>query len=210
MKSIYTIFLLLSVSHLFSQSNFESAILKGKEMIEAADTITVYQKGLNYFQRIAQKETDQWLPLYYQAQLMAWMASSEKDLEVKENNLNVALGLIAKGKQLDKNAELLALEGFVQMLRLTVDPATRGQTLSPTIFGLYNEALAMDSENPRALLFLGQMQYGSAQFFGSDFEEACANVKRACDIFEKQSDEPTIYPDWGRGVAQTNLDQCNQ
>ena len=185
-----------------SQSKFESAILKGKELINNADTATEYKKASNYFERIAQKESGEWLPLYYQAQVLCIMASNDGNMDRRETTINSALDLISKGKKMDKNAELLALEGFAQMLRLTVDPATRGQTLSPVIFGLYNQALAIDSKNPRALLFMGQMQYGTAQFFGSGFEEACANVKKAYDIFENESDGASIYPTWGKGSAK--------
>lgn len=193
-----------------SQSKFESAILKGKELINNADTATEYKKASNYFERIAQKESGEWLPLYYQAQVLCIMASNDGNMDRRETTLNSALDLISKGKKMDKNAELLALEGFAQMLRLTVDPATRGQTLSPVIFGLYNQALAIDSKNPRALLFMGQMQYGTAQFFGSGFEESCANVKKAYDIFENESDGASIYPTWGKGSAKAALANCNQ
>lgn len=210
MRQVLTICAALTISLAFGQSKFESAILKGKKMIATLDTITDYQNTINYFERIAQKETDQWLPLYYQAQVMSFMASNDPNVDTKEVTLNAALGLIQKAQKIDKNAELVALEGFVQMLRLTVDPATRGQTLSPTIFGLYQQALALDSQNPRALLFMGQMQYGTAQFFGTGFEEACANVQKAYDIFEKQPDEPTINPDWGKGSAKAALANCNQ
>ncbi|HCX20527.1 MAG: hypothetical protein CMB80_30680 [Flammeovirgaceae bacterium] len=210
MRSVTFILTLLVASATIAQSKFESAILKGKQLIENPDTVTGLQNAANYFQRVAQKETSEWLPLYYQAQVLTFIASRDVDLESKEATLNTALKLIESGKKIEKNSELLALEGFVQMLRLTVDPATRGQTLSPVILGLYQQALAMDSENPRALLFMGQMQYGMAQFFGTGIEESCANVKKAYDIFEKQPDEPTIYPSWGMGSARAALDNCNQ
>ena len=206
---ITTIIVVLSIG-LSAQSKFETAILRGKQLFAEADTLTDYQKAFNYFQRIAQKETQEWLPLYYQAQALAIIGSNDKDNTSKEATLNTALEIIESAKKIDKNAELLALEGFVQMLRLTVDPATRGQTLSPVIFGLYNQALAIDAKNPRALLFKGQMQYGTAQFFGNGFEEACANVKKAYHIFENASEEPSIYPTWGKGSAETALANCNQ
>lgn len=210
MKNLLIITTLL-LSYLVSgQSKFEAAILKGKEMIKNADTSTEYQQAANYFDRIAQKETDQWLPLYYQAQVLSFIGNDQTDKESKETTLNSALELIESAKKINRNSELLALEGFVQMLRISIDPATRGQTLSPVIFGLYGQALGMDAENPRALLFLGQMQLGTARFFGTGNDEACANVKKAYDIFEKQPDELTIYPDWGMSGAKSAMENCNQ
>lgn len=207
---LITLFILGVASFASAQSKLEKAILKGKAMLAEVDTTNDYQPVINYFERIGTKETGEWLPLYYQAQVMTFMASNEGDKDQKEQTLNAALELINKAKKIDRNSELLALEGFVQMIRLTIDPATRGQTLSPTIFGLYQEALKLNPENPRAMLFLGQMQYGTAQFFGTGFDEACGMISKAYDIFEEQPDLPNISPTWGKGSAQAALDNCNQ
>lgn len=210
MRTITYIFLSIVFFTLKAQnSTYESAILKGKKLLKEAEGPDGYQSAANFFERVAQKETEEWLPLYYQAQILAFQASNDSIAEKKEAYLNNALELISKAKKMDKNSELVALEGFVQMLRLTVDPATRGQTLSPTIFGLFNQALAMDAENPRALLFLGQMHYGTAQFFGSGFDEACTYIQKAYDAFEKLPAEETIYPTWGRGAAEAAKQKCS-
>lgn len=210
MKYLFILIAILSVGSASAQTKFEKAILKGKEMITMADSTKAYQPVINYFERIASKETTEWLPLYYQAQILAITATNDPDAGNKEQTLNAALGIIGQARKIDKNSELLALEGFVQMIRLTVDSGTRGQTLSPTIFGLYNEALKLNPENPRALLFLGQMQYGTAQFFGNGFDEACGNVKKAYDIFEQQATAPTVLPTWGKGTARSAQERCNQ
>lgn len=210
MRTLFSVLALLLVMSAFSQSKYETAIFRGKQMIAAADTLADYQQAVNYFERIGKKEQDQWLPRYYQAQVLAFMASDESDLETKEVTLNTALAHIEAAKRMERNAELLALEGFVQMLRLTVDPSTRGQTLSPVIFGLYQQALGLDAENPRALLFMGQMQYGTAQFFGTGFEDACTTILKAYHIFEKQPEAPTIFPDWGMASAKASMENCNQ
>lgn len=210
MKTLFILITIFISSYSYGQSKFESAILRGKQMINDADTVTAYQNVANYFQRIAQKETTEWLPLYYQAQVMAFMASNDTDVDSKEAQLKKALGLIESAKKIEKNAELLTLEGFVQMLRLSVDPGTRGQTMTPMVLGLYQQALALEPENPRTLLFLGQMKYGMAQFFGTGTEEACTHVKQAYDIFESQPSDPTVYPTWGMESAKAVLQNCNQ
>ena len=88
MKTLFTTIAILTVSLGFSQSKFESAILRGKQMINDADTVTEMQNAANYFQRIAQKETEEWLPWYYQAQITCFMASNNPDVDSKENQLN--------------------------------------------------------------------------------------------------------------------------
>lgn len=203
--------LMLCVFSVYGQgAKFEATILKGKKMLNEAGGPEGFANAYNYFERIAQKEQGKWLPLYYQAQILAFKGNNEPDLAKKEDQLNASLDLIDKAKKLEKNAELVVLEGFVQMLRLTVDPATRGQSLSPAIFDLFNQAIAMDAGNPRALLFLGQMHYGKAQFFGSGFEKACQYIQKACNIFDGLPDEESIYPTWGKSIAHASRDNCKQ
>lgn len=206
-----TLMIVLLVSSVWgAQSNYEMAIQKGKAMINDAETADDYQAAANYFERVAAKEHDEWLPLYYQAQSLAFMGNRQENTDSKEQALNRALELIKKAKALAPNAELVALEGFVQMLRLTVDPAARGQTLSPVIFALFRQALAMDSDNPRALLFMGQMEYGTAQFFGESSEEACTFFSKAIDIVNAKSDEDSIFPSWGHSTALKSMELCSR
>lgn len=209
MRSLFIVFTLLACAVQAQDNRYESAILKGKKLIAEADGEEAYRSASNFFERIAQKETERWLPLYFQAQSLAFLGADLSDPTKKDEVLNNALELVKKARTLENNVETVALEGFIQMIRLTVDPATRGQTLSPEIFSLFIEALKMDSENPRALLFMGQMQYGTAQFFGSGVEEACKYIQNAYDIFEQQPDEETINPDWGAKSAGSMLQKCN-
>lgn len=209
MRTIVIVLLLGCFALSAQVSPYESAVLKGKKLLAEADSLAGYQAAFNFFERIASKETSEWLPLYYQAQCLTIMATRLSVPDKKDETLNKALDIVKKAQQKEKNAELVALEGFVQMIRLTVDPATRGQTLSPTIFGLFNEALTLDPNNPRALLFMGQMQYGTAQFFGSGFDEACRYIQKANDIFGAQPEKETISPDWGAKTALAMMKTCN-
>lgn len=209
MKYLIIILALTAFVAKAQESKFEAAILKGKQLLKEAEGEEEYLSAFNFFERIAQKETEEWLPLYYQAQSLAMLGANLSERDKKEETLNKALDIVIKAKKLDKNAEVVALEGFVQMIRLTVDPGTRGQILSPTIFGLFNESLAINPENPRALLFLGQMHHGTAQFFGSSFEEACKYIQKAYNIFGQQAGESTIYPEWGMESAEFMLEKCN-
>lgn len=209
MKTVLMILMLVAGSAA-AQSKYEAAVLKGKDLLKAADDQEAYMGCANYFERIAQKESKEWLPLYYHSLSLTLWGTRETNPDTKEKVLNDALALVQNAKKIEKNSELVALEGFVQMMRLTVDPATRGQTLSPTIYALFGEAIALDPENPRAVLLMGQMEFGTAQFFGSGFEKACGYIQRAYDIFEQTPDELTTLPTWGKGMAEASLAHCNQ
>lgn len=205
---IYIILILMSVTGVAQKSKFTRAILKGKEMLDKADTTTAFMSAANYFERIKLNEPEEWLPAYYQAKALAIVAM-KGDKQKKEELLNTALEVVQTAEVIERNSELVALEGYVQMLRLTVDPATRGRTLSPVIFKLFNEALQLNPDNPRAMLFLGQMEYGTAQFFGSGVEKACEYIQKAQVLFESESDEDIILPTWGAESLPYYLKNCN-
>ncbi|MFT6856360.1 MAG: tetratricopeptide (TPR) repeat protein [Cyclobacteriaceae bacterium] len=210
MKTLLYFFSLLVILSVHGQhSKFEKAILKGKAMMENSATISDYANAANYFERIAKNEPDQWLPVYYRAQANMIIGNKLKGQE-QETYYQEALDQIGEIKNADKNAEVLALEGFIQMMRLSADPGTRGQSLSPVVFGLFRKAINFDNSNPRALLFMGQMEYGTAQFFGSSSDKACEYINNAVALFENKSNESTVYPSWGNSSAQLSVKNCNQ
>ncbi|HAZ26352.1 MAG TPA: hypothetical protein DCY95_18715, partial [Algoriphagus sp.] len=70
------------------------------------------------------------------------------------------------------NSEVTALKGYAIMGKISLDPASRGQNLSPQAMQLFGKAINLDRENPRALYLMAQMEYGMAQFFGSGTDKA--------------------------------------
>jgi cytochrome c-type biogenesis protein CcmH/NrfG len=94
------------------------------------------------------------------------------------------------------------------MIRVTVDPATRGQQYSTLAYQSFNKAVAINPENPRALTLLAQMQFGTAQFFGSPTTEACATVTKALEKFAATSEPKPLAPEWGKGMAEGLKGKC--
>lgn len=207
MKRMIIIIALLPLLSFGQSEKLSKAILKGKLMIANADTVTQYIAAANYFERIKLNENAEWLPAYYQA-LSLTFASSNLPVDEKETYLNQSLAIVKEANKITQNSELVALEGFIQMMRLTIDPGTRGQSLSPTIYALFNKSLAIDSNNPRAMLFLGQMEYGTSQFFGSGTDKACGYIQKAKELFDSQTQDLTIYPSWGNDSLDNYLNRC--
>ena len=95
------------------------------------------------------------------------------------------------------------------MMRINVDPAVRGQEYSMKSVAFLQQANQLDNNNPRAILMLGQMQFGTAQFFGSGVEEACEMFARSKELFDLELDEDRgIQPSWGRPNAAAMLKNC--
>lgn len=180
------------------------------QAVYSAQTIEELQSIVNTIDRIAGAEKTKWEPYYYGAFGSVMMATRETETTKKDGYLDLALAAIEKGKKINsEESELVALEGFVHMIRVTVDPATRGQQYSSMAFQTYNKALNMNPENPRALGFLAQMQLGTARFFGSSTDEACGTAKKALEKFDTYKSENPLAPKWGKGSTQGVLKNCN-
>src|SRR5690606_10019153 len=105
-------------------------------------------------------------------------------------------------------SEVAAMEGFVHMIRVTVDPASRGQQYSGLAFQAFGKSLAINPDNPRALALKAQMELGTAQFFGSPVDDACATMRLALEKFDTFTSENPLAPRWGRETAESMKEQC--
>ena len=164
----------------------------------------------NKFDRIGAAEKDQWLPYYYSAYCYILMTTQESDVTKLDDYLNTADVNIGNAEKLNPDmVEILALKGFSSMMRINVDPAARGQEYSMKSVGYLQHANQLDDNNPRVILMMAQMQYGTAQFFGSDTTPICDQLKKAVELFDQESnDSASIFPSWGKPQALSMVKNC--
>ncbi len=209
MKAIFAIILTLIVSTLTAQGKYTETMLKSIDAVYKAKTVSEYQDAANAFERIATAEKTKWEPYYYAAFSYITMANVETESAKKDTYLDLATKNLDKAKGIKANdSEITALEGFVYMIRVTVDPATRGQEYSGKAFRSFSTAVALNPENPRALALLAQMQYGTAQFFGNSTAEACGTVDKSLQKFETVKVENALAPQWGKQFAERLKENC--
>lgn len=196
----------------FNIKKYEAAMKNALGVLDQAESQAEWINVANKFERIGTAEKDKWLPYYYSAYCYILMTTTENDLTKMDRYLDIADSNIEKAEKLNGNkVEILTLKGFSTMMRIIVDPATRGQEYAMRSSEFLQQANQIDDENPRVHLMLAQMQYGTAQFFGSDTEEACALFSKAKTKFEEEENAVIgILPSWGKHQVQTMLDQCNR
>ncbi|NJN43118.1 MAG: hypothetical protein HC811_13715 [Flammeovirgaceae bacterium] len=167
MKTLLFLFTLtVSITNLQATDKYTAAMQKNIESIYQAETLEDYQTTVNSFERIAQGEKTKWEPYYYASFGYIMMSMNSQDNTQKDSYLDLAVKSLDQAKKLKpEDSEITALEGFIVMMRVAADPASRGAQLSGFSMQLFGKALALDPNNPRALALLAQMQYGSAQFF---------------------------------------------
>jgi tetratricopeptide (TPR) repeat protein len=209
-RALVTIFLLATAQFLFgNDGKYEQAMKTNIDIVYKAQTIEELQTGTNALERIAAAEPQKWEPNYYAAFGYIMIGNREKDPAKKDQHFDRALSFIEKAKAIvPAESEVIALEGFVHMLRITIDPGTRGPKYAPMAMQTFGKAISINPENPRALALLAQMQYGSAQFFGGSTTEACGTLTKALEKFDTFKAENLLAPTWGRGMAEGLKTQC--
>ena len=214
MKRLTTIVLLVLLCPVFSKgdSTYEKAMNKALRKMNQAATIKDFQEAANQFDRIANVEKDNWLPAYHAAYVKVMMAAMEEDPQKKDPYLDAAQYNLNAVEEMDHDVtERLALQGFLTMIRMSVDPA-RGMELGMECGMVVNQAYAMNEQNPRAVLMLAQFNHGSASFMGQDTSESCAmfdEVIKLLDTTESEKSDPFL-PAWGRNMASMMQQQCKQ
>jgi tetratricopeptide (TPR) repeat protein len=208
--ALIAVLILALVRFGFANDNkYVEAMKKNIQSVYNAQSVEELQTAVNAFERIGAAEKTKWEPHYYAAFGYVMMANREKDGVKKDGYLDQALAAIEKAKTIQvEESEVIALEGFVHMIRVTVDPGTRGAQYAGLAMQTFGKAVSMNPENPRPLALLAQMQYGTAQFFGSSTAEACATLNKAFEKFETYKSENPLAPQWGKATADALKLQC--
>jgi tetratricopeptide (TPR) repeat protein len=179
----------------------------GMKTIKSAEESQAVSNG---FLRIAEANTSEWLPIYYAA-LTQTTAAFRFDVN-KDQYFDQALELVKKADQIAPgNSEITALHGYILMGKISLDPANRGQSLSPEAMQLFGKAISLDRENPRAVTLMAQMELGMAQFFGQGPEKACGMARMGLELFTKEEvkvDENYLLPTWGKMNAEQVAGAC--
>ena len=206
MKHLIIIVTLLISGLLSAQSNYEKGMQKAFELwgsnpIEAA----------NLFERIANAETDNWLPAYYAAQVNITSSFGEKDEQKLSAQLKKAQDLINDATAISKdNAEILVLQALLHTAWVAYDGATYGMTLSPKVVELYAKAQVLEPDNPRVVYCNAEWNMGSARFFGQDVTPYCKDLEKAVELFANFKPETPFHPNWGKDRAVQILESCGK
>jgi tetratricopeptide (TPR) repeat protein len=163
------------------------------------------------FERIASAEKNNWLPNYYVSMVNTTAAFQTKDKDKVAALLGKAQE--ALNIELDKNPEnpeLLVLQAMINTAWIVSDPMTNGMKLSAKTIEIYNKALVIAPENPRALFSKAEFEIGGARYFGNDTKPMCAEIDKAIELFAKFKPETPFHPSWGLDRALEAQKECNK
>lgn len=212
MKKVVALLTLLIIGFSLQAQNQDAyikAMSQGLQTMGTAQSIEDMQNAAGQFERIAAKVADQWHPAYYASLNYINIAMQAEGVSTKDQYLEKAQALLDKASKIDgNNSEIVTLQGYIYMAQLTADPNSRGQTLSPKVMQAFGEAMKIEPKNPRAMALMAQMQYGTAEFFGSPTANACELGKKSLPLFEAEAKGQSFEPTWGIQVAQDLKSKC--
>lgn len=207
MKKLIIIATLLVSVVTTAQTEYEQGMQKAFELWGKNNPT----EASNLFERIAKAEPDNWLPLYYAAQINIVSSFGEKDEEKLSAQLKKAQNLINDATAISQNnAEILVLQALLHTAWVASDGATYGMTLSGKVVELYTKAEMIAPENPRVVYCKAEWNIGGAKYFGQDTEPFCKDLERSLELFANFKPETTFSPNWGKDRAEMLLQSCKE
>ena len=177
----------------------------------SSQTIEEFQGLANQFSTIANKETTEWLPLYYEAQCYILISFMDNSATAKDAWLDQAESSIEKMLELvPQESEAIALKAFYHTGRLVVNPPQRAQTTAPLIDAAIAKALSLDPGNPRAKFMRLSNDLGTARFFGSDTTPYCKDAMDLLDTWDSYQVKSAIHPSWGKDQVEEIVKACGE
>ncbi len=152
---------------------------------EVADDYTKKREVIQQLEQFTESNAENWLSSYYTALFLAESSFEAENLSAKDE-------LLAQAKKYtnmtaSRNgdlSELYALRGFITMAELAANPQERGQFMVQDVVQSLTKAIDENPKNPRAYLFLAQMQFGMAAMMGTPTQQACGYAKQSLSMYE--------------------------
>ena len=206
MKIITTITILLTVfAGSLCASQYEDLMNENIKTMYSATSSSELTDLANHFERMAQMESETWLPLYYAAYSYTAVLFVDKDLTSDEQHqwLDKAQAMMDIAmKQDEKQSELYALQALIYQMRIT--DASKGYKYSSLAGEMLKKAETLDQYNPRVQYLLGMNILHTPKAFGGGALKARPYFEHAAELFDVFQAKSTLHPTWG---AMRNADQ---
>ena len=210
MKKILVLVMVALAAQLHAQNpKYVAAMEKNVAVMDTGTTLATMQQVANTFERISLAEPKEWLPPYYIGWLNVMISLREKDNQKKDAMLDYALTLIDRADSLSpENSEIYALRSFALSMKISIDPATRGQKLGMESGIAVARAMKLDPENPRPYLLKGQSAMYTPAQYGGGKDVALPLLEKAVEKYKTFKPKSAIMPHWGEKRANDVLEQC--
>lgn len=210
LKLLFLVAIIFFTAEAFAQQKkFEDAMKHSLVILDSAKTSSGYKKAAVDFVEIAEREKNEWLPYYYSGICYVLVAMEKKGKETDtwcdkaEFYCNKADSISAN------NSEVKVLKSMITAARITVHKVQRGQKYGAMALKLADEAIKLNSKNPRAFLQKATIIFHTPEAFGGGAKKAKSHAELALEKFKDYKKESAISPHWGKPRAEKLLKECS-
>jgi tetratricopeptide (TPR) repeat protein len=207
MRTFLTITFTLILMASYAQKNmYEQSMLSALEKLNQAETTRDYTDAANIFERIAQTETSEWLPLYHAAHAYLIMGFTEQDLPAKDAYFDKAQEFLERAFRIaPEESELFSLQAFIYPGKITVDPIGRGSELLGKMNEAIDKAIRLNPDNPRSYYLKAITLLHMPEAFGGGKSAAKPIFEAAQQKFDQYKPKSPIWPNWGKEMNEEEL-----
>jgi len=211
MKTLQTTcFLLCLIFSVRSNAQSDQYVAAMKENLEKISTQSEPLQSLSAtFERIAMAEKTQWLPYYYAAYTSISQSFRLTDADERDKVLDQAQKFLDAALNLKSDSsECMALQGYLYVARLQVDPMSRGAEYLPKANECFDKAITLNPENPRGYYLKGITVMHTPDFMGGGKRPAKPILTLAMAKFETFKSASPFSPNWGMENCKKQIAAC--
>lgn len=207
MKTFLTISFTLILMASYAQKNmYEQSMLSALEKLNQAETTRDYTDAANIFERIAQTETSEWLPLYHASHAYLIMGFTEQDLPGKDAYFDKAQEFLERAFRIaPEESELFSLQAFIYPGKITIDPVGRASELLGKMHEAIDKAIRLNPDNPRSYYLKAITLLHMPEAFGGGKSVAKPIFEAAQQKFDQYKPKSPIWPNWGKEMNEEEL-----
>jgi len=206
-RLVLTLVIYLTTQVTQSQTNFDLSmqeaflLMKENKLEEAA----------NAFERIGNTETTNWLPYYNLALLKTRVTFELIDKTKVAQQLKIASNFANKADAISpNNSEIYVLKALINVVKIVSDPMIYGASLTGETTALYQKAIALDQNNPRAKSGLAEFEMGSAAYFKQDLSSYCDRLQETITLYDSFKPISKFHPNWGKERVLEIIQSCGE
>ena len=207
MKTLFAVLISLITLTSFAQDNsYKHAMETALEKLSQASTINDYTDAANFFERIAQIESSEWLPLYHAAHAWLIMGFMEEDVLKKDPCFDKAQEFVDRALEIAPDeSELYTLQAFIYPGRMSVDPMGRGPALVGKMNETLDKAIRLNPDNPRSYYLQAVTLLNMPEAFGGGKAVAKPIFEKAREKFDQFQPQSPLWPNWGKELNEAEL-----
>lgn len=212
MKNLFfTIAIFLQALTGLMANDFEKGMQKGLELLSNANTPAAALEAVNYFERIAEANKNEWLPLYYAAYSCLKAGFQQEKSDMKDEWYKKGLSFIDHAKKLKNDeSEVYAMEAYLKLMYISNSPMMRAPTQTSAAIELLEKSKALNPSNPRPWFIHGQNTLFTPGFFGGGAANAKPLLEKASALYSTFTTTNSLMPAWGKERCEKLLEKCNE